>query len=240
MRLNNRITVVLAAVVAIALGAGAWLLGVSPQLDAAAASERQVADAKAQAAELQAQVVQLAADKAKMPRYAAELDLLKKSVPATANTAALLRALGEMASSTGVTLTTFDPGDVMAYKPPGTDTSTAVPPQSGSATSASPTPDASPTSSASPSSTVGPGEYTDASVTAANFELIPLTIGVTGSPEAVLSFLDALRDGDRLVAVTGVTEATNEKTSGKDLIVTGSAFAYTGPPAAATTAAANG
>lgn len=251
MKLDNRLTMLLVGIIAVALLAGGWFLGVQPQLAVATTADAQRAAVTTQNDSVTAQLSRLAQQKAKLPDLKAQLAALSASVPAAADTNAFLRTVSSLTASTGVTLVSFTPSPAAAYVPPA-GSAPAAP--SAGAPGASSTPSAAPSaapsaSAAAPSAAAvakAGAPYSDPAVTAENFTVIGFSIAVSGSEAAVDSFLNALRNTSRLVLLTSINKSVSQGDGGGtswSLTVGGNLYALkdtTAPTAAAAGASANG
>ncbi len=195
MKIDNRLTMLIVGVLAIAGLAGGWFLGVEPQLSAASATDVQLEQAVNQNQVTQAQVISLKATKSKLPALNAALSKLKLAVPEGVDGSALLAAVSAMASSAGASISGFAltaPGPyvvpVVAVAPVATagptgTTNTNAAPAAATATALVP--------------------YSDPAISPSNFAVIPFTTSATAAnPQALLNFLQSLQTADRLVLVT--------------------------------------
>ncbi|MBI5162226.1 MAG: type 4a pilus biogenesis protein PilO [Micrococcales bacterium] len=245
MKLDNRLTMLLVGIIAVALLAGGWFLGVQPQLAAATTADAQRATATTQNEATTAQIAQLARQKAKLPELKAQLAALSAAVPATADTTAFLRTVSSLTASTGVKLVSFAPSPATAYVPPaGSAPAAPSTGTTGASSSSSASPSAAPSASAAatpavPAAPAG-APYSDPAVTPENFTVIGFSISVTGSESAIDSFLNSLRNTGRLVLLTSINKSVSQGNGGVSswsLTVSGNLYALKD---AATTAAAAG
>jgi type II secretory pathway component PulM len=118
MTLDTRITLAIAAVVAVVVMAGGWFLGVSPQLAAASAADTATTQMSDQNAVTEAQIRGLTVAKAKLPQMQTTLASLQSSIPDTLQGTAFLDDLNAIAGSAGVTLTSITVGAVVPYVKP--------------------------------------------------------------------------------------------------------------------------
>ncbi|QQD76022.1 type 4a pilus biogenesis protein PilO [Curtobacterium sp. YC1] len=194
---RNRLSLVVALVAIGAVLAGAWFLGVQPQLAQAADHSTQQTDIDATNARNRAELARLEKASEELGATKAELDVLRASVPSTPSTAALLTQLNNAAGASGVTVTAITIGDAKAYDP------VAAAPASEPSPSTTATPTAEPTPSA-------PAPLTDPAVTGANFVVIPVTAAVKGSYDQALAFTKAVQSGQRLFLVTGIASTSSD------------------------------
>jgi Tfp pilus assembly protein PilO len=171
------IATVLGAVVLLIVGA---LVLVQPQLAAAGVVDLQRADIEQQSETSRAELAELESDSGRLPELQAELDELRASIPASLDSSAYLTALGGLASSSGVTLSTIT---VESGQPYAVAADAAADPA------------------------VLATIVTSPLITADSFVLIPVSLGVTGSRDQVLAFLDGLQHGSRLFLVTSYSAA---------------------------------
>ena len=187
--------------VVVVLGLG-YLLGIQPQLSAAAAASAQASSITAANATSQAALDKLEKDYANLDQFSGKLTDLQRSVPSSPSMDTLLADLRALAASTGTTISAFDDGEAVAYVPP-VDTAAVTPPADGGKSApATSTPTPAPTAAA-PVAPVAPRTTTNPLINASNFIAIPVKIGVKGTTEGAIAFLGGLQHGDRLVLVTG-------------------------------------
>lgn len=194
---RNRLSLVVALVAIGAVLAGAWFLGVQPQLAQAADNSSQQTDIDATNARNQAELARLQKASDALAETKTKLDALRASVPSTPSTDALLRELNGAATAAGVTVTSITVGDAKAYEPVA-DQASEEP-----AASASATPSAEPTPTA-------PTARTDAAINGSNFVVIPVTVAVQGSYDQALAFTKAVQSGQRLFLVTGIASTSSD------------------------------
>jgi len=105
---------ILFIVVVLALGA---LLGVQPQLQAIAVTQRDLADVEAQNQLQRAELQALKQQFEQLPQITAELEELRKSIPATASIDEYTTELSGLVASSGVTLITFTASQPSSFLP---------------------------------------------------------------------------------------------------------------------------
>ncbi len=186
----------LAAVVIVAFG---WLLGVQPQLDAAATAgaQRQTVDQTND--RYRAVLEKLKSDHEKLPQLNAELATLAASVPADTDSSPFVKELNALAGSNGVTIQALTFSDAQSYKPvvpPAAPTPTSTP-----SSSATPSPSPSPT----PTAVAAPATVTNPLVTSANFFASPVQMTVRGTLASALNFIEGAQKGERLFLVTSLS-----------------------------------
>jgi Tfp pilus assembly protein PilO len=118
VKLDTRVTLVIAAVVAIAVVAGGWFLGVSPQLSAASAADTNTSQVSDQNSVMETQLAGLTAAKAKLPELQTTLTGLQSSIPDTLQGTTFLTDLSGIAADNGVVLTSITIGAIVPYAKP--------------------------------------------------------------------------------------------------------------------------
>lgn len=211
---KNKLSLVIALVMTVAVLAGGWFLGVQPQLAQAAANGTQQETIDSTNRTNQLELARLAKAADSLSTTKSELATLRASVPATMDTTPFLKALDGYASAAGVVVTTITLGDAAPYEAPA---AAAAPSDASSATpSATPSPTSSP--SAIPAVPSAPAPLTDAAITGTDFTVIPVTVAVTGSYDQALAFTKSVQTGERLflvnrIAATDVDESGPPMTS---------------------------
>jgi len=207
--------VTLVALAVVALG---WVLGISPLLTQADLASSQAQAADSQNAAQQASLVKLKGQYDKLPELRAELEKLQLAVPETANLDDFLDQLQAIAQSTGVTITAFTAAEGTLYG--GGTTAPAAP-----APTATPAPGG---AAATPTT----GATASASITDRLFS-VPVTVAVQGTPEQVMAFTDASQKGIRFFLVTGDQFTGASSAAGGGGTLTGFVFVVRDAPAAA-------
>ena len=110
MKLDTRITLAIAAVVAVVVVAGGWFLGVSPQLAVASAADTTTTQIADQNVGMQTQLQVLTAAKAKLPEMQTTLTALQSSIPDSVQQTTFLNDLNTIAAANGVTLSSLTIG----------------------------------------------------------------------------------------------------------------------------------
>jgi Tfp pilus assembly protein PilO len=185
VKLGTQIWSVITAVVVIALVAGGWFLGASPLLDAKGKSDTSRAEIAVQNDVLAAQIDALQEKKADLPQLEARAAELEDAIPGEVGGAVFIRSLNDLATASGVTLTSITISDGTAYEAPpeGEDIEGA------------------------------PVPMTNALITGENFVLVPVTIAVEGGWSELLAFVHAVQTGKRLVLVTSLASSGGEEGS---------------------------
>lgn len=189
--LDHRTKVIIGAVVMVLIIVAGWFLGAQPQLSQAAIASEQTATVTAANVAAQERLVSLAAENEELPALQQQLAELSASIPASANTSAMLTDINAIAAASGVTV------DGVAFD---------------AAASYATAADADPSAPV----TADPlAPYSDSRITSANFISIPVRVDVTGSYDAVLSFLAGVQGGTRLFLVNNFS-STRNAASGED------------------------
>jgi Tfp pilus assembly protein PilO len=206
---KNKLSLVIALVVTVAVLAGGWFLGVQPQLALAAANGTQQETIDSTNRANQSELARLAKAAESLSATKSELATLRASVPASMDTTPFLKALDGSASAAGVVVTSITIGDATPYEAP------AAAPSDAASPSATPSPTSSP--SATPAVPSAPGPLTDAAITGTDFTVIPITVAVTGSYDQALAFTKSVQNGDRLFLVNRIA-ATDVDESGPPMM----------------------
>lgn len=122
--MNNRMWLLIAAVVSVGVLLIGWFVGISPELDKKAAAEEQIANVEQQNAGIQVVINQLTADNAKMDEFEAELKELQVALPPGGELSTFLGQLHQLEITSGVVVKSFSAGSGMPFVavPNGTDT----------------------------------------------------------------------------------------------------------------------
>jgi len=203
---GNRIWAIGAVLAMVVIAVLGWIVGVQPQLSAAATSAAQRATVDAANARYQAALNALEADHKKLPQLQQELATLTASIPSSTDSSSFVKELNEVAAAHGVTITALTFSDAIGYKPPA---GAAVPASSATGSTATPSPTAAPSPSATPTA---PAPVTNPLITSANFFASPVQVAVSGPLANVLDFLDGAQKGTRLFLVSSLssTPSTTE------------------------------
>jgi Tfp pilus assembly protein PilO len=114
---TTRLWAIGSVVVMLAIAAGAWFLGISPQLDAAATAKSDTSDVESQNFLLQKDLTALEQDVADLAKNQAKLDGLRVSIPASDSLDTFLGQLDKMAVASGVAVTGFTSADSVPFVP---------------------------------------------------------------------------------------------------------------------------
>ncbi|HEX4401902.1 MAG TPA: hypothetical protein VHZ98_11285 [Galbitalea sp.] len=190
----------IAAMIVIALGG--WFVGISPVVAQAAAADQQNASVTlANQANLQ-KVALLKQQYANIGPLQKSLDSLRRSIPENPDASAFLQELDELSAAQGVTITSVTIASSTVYVAP-----TAVPTAAPAATTSTPTPTPTPTA------TTGATPVAPSTSSAGQFVEVPVAITVTGSFDAVRSFVGAVQKGSRLYLATALGISAGAGTS---------------------------
>jgi Tfp pilus assembly protein PilO len=212
---KNRLSLILAALTAVAIAVGGFFLGVQPQLASASADEAQQTQTDQTNATSRAELDRLRERFTTLDAMQASLDGLRDSVPATADTDAFIRSLDTVAGTSGAAVSSVSVGEAQAYSAPASGTAPATAEAApGAAASPSATATAEPSAEASPTAPAAPSVTTNPLVTPANFSVIPVSISIEGSYDQALAFTGGVQDGKRLFLITTLTSSSS--TSAED------------------------
>ena len=214
---RNRIWIIGAVLAMIAVGGLGWMLGVQPQLDAAAAADAQTSQVVGANNASAAVLARLKKDSEDLPALKSQLAELGASIPSSADTPAFVSELNGFAAATGATITAWSLSDAQPYVPPVVSgASTAASDSSGgSGSSAStPAPSSTPAPTPAPSQAPGAPPALDPLVAAAGFAVLPVSVTVEGGYTNILSFVDAAQKGGRLFLVNGLSVGPSGTGSG--------------------------
>jgi Tfp pilus assembly protein PilO len=114
---TTRLWAIVSVVVMLAIAAGAWFLGIQPQLTAISTAESDTSDVEAQNFILQKDLTALKDDVANLAKNQAELDGLRVSIPADDALDTFLGQLDAMAAASGVGVTGFTSADSVPFVP---------------------------------------------------------------------------------------------------------------------------
>lgn len=152
-------------------------------------------------AQYDAQVQSLLAAQKELPRTKNEVAALRTQLSSAADRDDVFELVSAAVATADATVTSVSAGDIVAFAAPAADDAEAA----AAPTTDAPATDASADAAAaasSPADTAGP-TTTAAGTDDDGRSQVPFTITVdTGSPEDAAEFLDGLREGPRLVAIT--------------------------------------
>jgi Tfp pilus assembly protein PilO len=192
---KNKLWVVGAVLIMLALVGGGWLIGIQPQLSAVASANQNRLSVASQNAKNQLLLSKLKKDYEGITALKNQLDTLRAAVPAGADISTFVSELNGLASTHKITVKSISVSDAKPYAP------------------APPVPASTP--GGRPSVTT-----TNPRITSTNFVLIPLQFSVTGNYATVLDFVHDVQTGPRLFFVstfttTGSTTAAGVANSAK-------------------------
>ena len=197
-----RLWVIGGALVAIGLAAFGWFVGIQPKLAEIARAEL----SRQQAVELNIQNELVLADLKEqyeqLDELSADLEKLQLAVPYTVDAPNFFRQLNGLAAATGVSVSEITIDEARAYGAPPPVVPVEEPAaDAASEDSAASDPAPEPVAAAAP---ISPPSVTDPRVTAANFVAVPVTVTVSGTYNAVQSFVSAAQHGERLFLALGM------------------------------------
>lgn len=199
---SNRLWTIGAVVAMVILLVAGWFVGAQPFLSSAASADEERAGIEAQNAAQQAEIGRLTTENKDLPAVQAQYQKLLKSIPSRSDTAAFIDGVNGLASSSGLQVTGITVSESMAYTVPAS--AAVVPAPTDGSTPA-------PEATAAPVATVPTGSVASTSplITPENFVGISVGVDLKGGYQQVLSFMQGLQSGDRLVLVTGFTSTAN-------------------------------
>ncbi|ASD23178.1 hypothetical protein B7495_14545 [Cryobacterium sp. LW097] len=201
---KNRLWIIGTVAVMVFVLVGGFVLGIQPQLSAAAAANEERASVAASNAGQSAVLDELKKDFENIDTLKAELAPLSASVPSDTGMPAFVNQLDVLAGATQVTLDGFTVSDATPYAP----VATADPAAASTATPA-------PTASDATVPAAGVPPVTSEQITAANFASLAVTITVSGGYANALNFVNGLQTGERLFLVSGITTTARDAAEGE-------------------------
>jgi len=114
---QNRIWMLIGALVIVAMVAGTWFLAVSPRLAEAALADENRGIAETQNAAQQATLTRLKNQFAEIDTLRSDLETVQLAVPEEANQSPLLGQLSEIAAARGITITGLSLTDPVPFAP---------------------------------------------------------------------------------------------------------------------------
>ena len=210
--IGNRLWTIGSAALVVVIVALGWFVAISPMLTQADAARLQARTIEAQNASQQESTAKLAASFAKLPELRTRLAALQDAIPESVDLDSFLDQAEKFAGETGVEIHSYAAAEAVAY---GGGTVVAPPTPNGS-TPNGPTPD-----SPTPGTPAADVTANTAGALTGKLFTIPVTIGVSGSPDQVLAFSAALQQAARQFLVTDVSFAATTQQSGT---VAGSLF----------------
>lgn len=233
---KTRLWIIGAVLAMVAVGGLGWVLGVQPQLDAAAAADAQARQVAAANAASGAVLARLQEDSENLGPLKETLSGLQASVPGAADLPAFTDELNAFAAADGVTISAWQISDAQAYVPPVAPAAAA--PSAGGTTGSTPSPSATPapapTSAAAATPAAGAPPAADPLITATDFAVLPVSVTVTGPYPNIVAFVDAAQKGERLFLVNGLDISPNASGAGFDGKVSGFVYVLGGSAGTAT------
>ena len=189
---KNRIWIIGSILSIFILIGGGWILGISPQLAIAASANSDRANAIISNQRNQLLLAKLKSDYQNIDALKNQLLGLRQAVPPKEDIPSFVTELNTLSAANKVTLKSLTVSDAKPYTP------TTQTPAAGASKTSSP--------------------QTNSKITSANFVVIPVQVSVTGDYGRVLSFVNDVQMGPRLVLVssltiTGATNSTGVKGS---------------------------
>ncbi len=184
--------------VIVAVVAGAWFVGISPKLEEAQKANTDRSNVEAQNRIHEAKLIALKEQAEHIDELKAELDVLHKAVPNTAELSVLINQISTLGAKAGVTvtqLTTSDPIRFVPYEGEQADSELTA---------------------------------ALASVSEDNFFAIPVGINLTGKYSEAMAFVRSLQQGERLILVHGLSLSKGSTNSSAEVeyAITGQAFVF--------------
>lgn len=230
---KTRLWLIGSVLVTVLVVVGGVLLGIQPQLAAAAAATEQRNSVAASNAGQAAILDTLKRDFKGLDALKAELAPLKDSVPAGTRMSDFVGQIDALAAESQVTLTGLTVADAVPYA------AVAAPAEASPADPESePGSEATPAPSATAAAPAGLPPVTSDDITGENFASLAVTVTVTGNNANALNFVSGLQTGKRLFLLSGlVTTRTSSADGGEpsgDVTATISGLVYAlVPPAVA-------
>lgn len=195
---KNRLIVigaVLGMVVVVVLG---WIVGVQPQLEAAASADHGRATVESQNAASAVSLAKLKKDYTKIDELKKQRTELQTAIPQGTDMSPFIDELHALEVTHGVKLTSITITDGQAYEPP----------KKAAAPAATATP--APAAPAASDQTVA----TSPKITKDNFTVMPIQLALSGKYSNVLNYVHGLQAGTRLVLVTSFSSTASKDSSG--------------------------
>lgn len=207
MTSSNRLWTIGAVTVMIIVLVAGWFLVAQPFVLAAAAADEERAGIEAQNTAQQAEIARLTEEDKDISTIQAQYKELLASIPSSSDTAAFIDGLNGLASSSGLQVTGITVSDSMSYTVPASAAAAATPTDTA-------TPDPESTQAPAPAIPTGSVAATSPLITPENFVGIKVGVDLKGGYQQVLSFVQGLQSGKRLVLVTGFTSTSNADNPG--------------------------
>ncbi|MGV8886081.1 MAG: hypothetical protein ACOH1T_10920 [Microbacteriaceae bacterium] len=189
MIVNNRIWVIGAAFIMVAILALGFFLGVAPRLEEIAKNEVQRQSVLEQNQVQEATLAGLKTDFEKITEYTARLAELQKAIPGNNDLSTFIGELHELEDKSGVVLTNFGSTDAQPFV---LDLGLPEPEPAAPVEGAE-----APTEPVEPVAPVLPPGTPVQTLDSAEFVVISIQLTVTGKQAAILNFVNNLQNGDR-------------------------------------------
>lgn len=222
MVVNNRIWVIGAVIVMVAILALGFFLGAAPRLDEIGKNEIARQSAVQQNEVQSVALAGLKADFENIATFTAELAELQKAIPSTNDLSSFIGDLKKLEDKSGVVLTTFSSTDAQPFVlDVGLPEPEVVEPAEGEeAEGATPAPPVAPViPEGTPIQTLAPEE----------FVVITVSLTVTGKQAAILTFVDNLQNADRRYLVTSLNITTDTETKEYTGVIEGYVYVLIDP-----------
>lgn len=208
---NNRIWIVGAAIVMVAILAMGWFLGASPMLAQAASNDTQRASVELTNTNQENTLETIKEEFANIATKRAELAELQKALPPGADLSTFIGELHALEAASGVKITSIVAADAQDFVPaaPLVAPEAAVATETDAAATDAAETEAAPVAPVEPA-VVDPVAAEAAALPAGEFVVIEVTLIVNGTQAQVLDFIDAVQNGTRLFLVTGLTIALDD------------------------------
>jgi Tfp pilus assembly protein PilO len=192
-----------------------WTLGISPTLASVSAAQAQAATIRQSNLAGQTQLASLQVQYKAIAKLKKSLDKLRGSIPEDEGASAFLNEIATLCGTYGVTLSTITLANATLYVDPAA-AAAAAPAAAGTSTD-TPAPAATTAPVTTPATTPAAGTN--------GLVIIPVSIVVKGSFDAVRDFADAAQNGTRLLYASQIDYAASDETS---VSITGDIFALQG------------
>lgn len=202
---KNRIFLIGAVLAMAVIVLFGFLVGVQPQLAAAATAHENAAAARAKNAASANGLAVLKRDYATLDVLKQQRDALRQAIPSGTDMSSFIAEIHSLEVANGVSLTAFTVTDGQAYLP----AKAAAPAAPGAEAPAA-----------------SPAAASSAGVNSKNFTLMPIQLTVTGQYGKVLDFVHGLQTGTRLMLVTTYSSSAVAAGSSPDVSASIGGFAY--------------
>jgi Tfp pilus assembly protein PilO len=192
---NLRIWGIASGAAVVAVLAGGWFVGVQPQLASAATSAQSAAGVDAQNQATRTKIVGLTKAAAKLDEMKAKDAVLQRAVPSILKPNTFIRRVSEVAALDGVDVVSISPGDAAAYSAPDSGGTAGL--------------------------ALG---KTNPLVTPANFAVVPVTLVVSGAPDAAIQFTHDIQSDQRAFSINGFNTTKSDSSTEVTATLSGSIY----------------